>query len=157
MTYTATPSALNLGLHETEHLLLWTMRVWVAGRDNCPLLAEEFSYHGGSAGEELLEEFLALLKILGRAGRRRFRIAQPDCLSLTGDEKQLLALIAAAQAEKQYVMAAHLHWLVRSEQQSVAVEALMEFGALLKKQGLLLVPATETIPSQEYRSLRAVP
>src|ERR1700743_762805 len=88
--------------HEyVELLLVWSWRKIVSSRGNCPGIEREFSEGAGEAGREMLLTYAAFLKALGHGSRRTLSIGHPGLLAFTPDERQGLALLAAAQAGDQ--------------------------------------------------------
>jgi hypothetical protein len=124
---TTAPAAERSGFGHGEHLLVWTWRRIGVGRSNCPLILREFSHACGEDAAEVLATFCTFLQALAYASRRRLQIGHPGCLALTGDERQLLTLVAAAQVDHSAHFEAHLRWLARAELRpalAIAVRAL---------------------------------
>jgi hypothetical protein len=109
------PQGNLLGVTYGEHLLVWTLRRLVARRGACPLILREFSEACGEDAEEVLSILRIFLGLLGYAARRRVAFGPPGWPGLTGDERRLLSLMAAAQAEDGPLFEAHLSWLARRE------------------------------------------
>jgi hypothetical protein len=105
----------GLGLGHAEHLVVWAWRRMVAGHGDCPVLMREFAAACGENGPEVLATLAVFLQILARASRRRLVVGPPVCLALTADERQVLTLLAAAQAGHCAAFDAHLGWLARRE------------------------------------------
>ena len=94
-----------------EHLLVWSWRRIVTGKIHCPVMEKEFA---DACGEDAGAVFLLLcsfLKALAAASRRPLTIRAPDPFSVTSDERQILTLLAAAQAADDALLQAHLRWL----------------------------------------------
>jgi hypothetical protein len=69
----------------------------------------------GADAVEVYMTFCTLLAALAYVSRRTLSAGHPGCEWLTGDERQLLNLIAAAQAEDADLFDANLRWLARAE------------------------------------------
>jgi len=133
------------------HLLVWTWRKLVAGEVECPLLAKEYMAFAGGRGLELLEAFGVFLQALGAGSRRLLAVGQPRCAGITGDEAQMLRLIAAAQAEDGELLAAHLAWLVRGQHRDTVERSARYLAATLLECGVVLPPATAVPPPSGAR------
>lgn len=101
------------GFGYAEHLLVWSWRRMAQGR-HCPLLLDEFTQACGENGPEVFVTLCIFLKALGVASRKRLVIGAPGCLAITEDERQVLTLLAAAQAESPALLEAHLRWIAAS-------------------------------------------
>jgi hypothetical protein len=116
----AAPAAAEArGFGYGEHLLVWSWRRIVAGRAECPLLAREFADACGEDGAEVFATFCTFLRALGFASRRRLAIGEPGSLAVTADERQMLTLVAAAQAAAPALLEAHLRWLTEPDRRHV--------------------------------------
>ncbi len=136
-------SADSFGFGYGEHLLVWTWRRIAMGQAGCPLIAEEFSHACGEDAAEVFITFCTFLRALGYAARRRVQIAHPGCRILTGDERQLLTLLAAAQADNRAHFDAHLRWLTHAERRNALAIAAHALGSALKAHDLRLsLPAS---------------
>jgi len=120
------------------HLLIWTWRKLVQGQGDCPLLVREYDRFAGSNADLLLAAFAAFLMALGRASRRTLSVGRPYCAGVTSDEEQMLCLVAAAQEDDRALVAAHLVWMVRREQQESVTQAVNRLAALLTVSGVAL-------------------
>lgn len=96
-----------------EHLLVWSWRRIVAGKLHCPVMAKEFADACGKDAGRVFLVLCAFLKALAYASRRQLTIRAPDPFCVTSDERQMLTLLAAAQAEDHVLFQAHLDWLAR--------------------------------------------
>ncbi len=106
------------GFGYAEHLLVWSWPRLATGRC-CPLMMDEFSAACGEDGPEVFATFCIFLKALGVAGRRKFAIGAPGCLAVTADERQVLTLLAAAQARAPALLEAHLRWIAIPERRHI--------------------------------------
>jgi len=121
-----------------EHLLVWSWRRIAAGRGDCPLILREFARACGEDTVEVFATFHTFLRALAHGSRRRLRVGWPGASVLTGDERQLLALIAAAQAGHGALFEAHLRWLARGEFHDAVAIAAQALGRALKAHALCL-------------------
>jgi hypothetical protein len=116
-----------LGLSYGEHLLVWTLRRVVARRGLCPVIVREFADACGEEADEVLATFRVFVEMLGHSARRPLSIGYPGYGGLTGNERQILSLVAAAQRGDGPRLEALLCWLARIELRphlAVAVRAL---------------------------------
>ncbi len=136
-----------------EHLLVWSWRRIAAGRAQCPLTAREFADACGEDAGEVFLTFCTFLKALAFASRRQLTIGTPGCMAVTADERQVLTLLAAAQADVPALFEAHLRWLAKSEQRHILKIAAGALATALKVNDLhLALPAAE-IPTVCERDL----
>jgi hypothetical protein len=146
------------GLGYGEHLLIWALRRIVIHRTICPVVAREFGDACGADGAEALATFRVMLDLLGRAARRQLRIGRPGWIGLTGDELQLISVVAAAQAEDQPRLDALLCWVVRGELRqhvAIAVRALAAAFAVHSLMVVTPIPAM-IVPTRDSRGPRLV-
>jgi hypothetical protein len=100
---------LNFGY--PEHLLIWSWRRIAIGKSCCPVMMDEFAAACGEDGPDVFVTFCTFLKALAVASRRQFTIGAPGCVAVTADERQVLTLLAAAQAQSPALLEAHLRWM----------------------------------------------
>jgi hypothetical protein len=129
------PGAEMFALSDSEHLLVWTWRRIAAGRGDCPLIPREFTRACGEDAAEVFVTFCTFLRALGCASRRLLRVGPPGSATLTRDERQLLSVIAAAQAGDDARGEAHLRWLARAELRHALAIAANALGAALAAHG----------------------
>jgi hypothetical protein len=122
-----------------EHLVIWAMRAFVAGRAECPVVVKEFDSACGALAVEARNAFLVFAQQLALRGRRRIAIGAPGLLTLTRDEQQVAALFADAQAGEEFRFDARLSWLLGRPAEppffaaaSVAAKALAMAGRKLR-------------------------
>lgn len=109
----AAPAPSRLGdLLRGEHTLVWAIRAIAFGAGGCPLLKRQFADCCGPIGTETLNALTVFVHELGLHGRRKVTLCAPGSYGLSCDERLLLALFAAAQAEDYGRMEAHLAWLL---------------------------------------------
>lgn len=130
--------ARNAGLNDAEQVLVWTWRRLAAGRSGCPVIAWEFSRWCGDDAAEVLATFCTFLAALAYVGHRQLQVGYPGYPGLTGDERQCLLLIAAAQANDAACFEAHLRWLARAELRPALAIAARALGTALKLHDLCL-------------------
>lgn len=136
-----------LGFGYAEHLLVWSWRRLATGRC-CPLMVDEFTAACGEDGPEVFVTFCIFLKALAVASRKQFAIGAPGCLAITADERQVLTLLAAAQAESPALLEAHLRWIAAPEKRHVLQIATGGLARALAENELgIALPALD-MPSQ---------
>lgn len=134
-------------LSEGEHLVVRSWRRIAAGQTDCPLLFRDFEHACGEDAAEVLATFCTFLRALACAGRRRLRVGHPGCASLTPDERQLLTVIAAAQAGDQARFEANLRWLARAELRAALAIAVSALGTALAVHGYFLPQPEAALPA----------
>jgi hypothetical protein len=124
-----------------QHLLVWALRRIVVRRAVCPIVAHEFANACGEDAGEVLATLRVFIIAYGSAARRRMNIGHPGGDGLTGDERQLLDLIAAAQDGDQPRFEANLCWIARPERRHCLVIAARALATAFALHGLWLCPA----------------
>ena len=82
MERVAIPAAADMrGLGHGERLLIWSWRRIVAGRPDCPAMAQEFADACGEDGAEVFVTFCTFLQALGFASRKRLAFGAPGSLA----------------------------------------------------------------------------
>ncbi len=122
----------------SEHLLVWSWRRLINGRPDCPVVAHEFAEACGQNEEKALLALCFFLKVLAGASRRRLAFFAGDPFSVTSDERQVLTLLAAAQAEDGVLFDAHLRWLAGPSQRPALQAATKTLVTILRECNLLL-------------------
>jgi hypothetical protein len=135
------------GLGDAEHLLVWTWRRLVIGQGACPLIARAFAESCGADAAETFATFGTFLRALAYAARRRLCVGHPGSAGLTSDERQILILIAAAQADDQPRFDAHLLWLARGEFRPAVTMAALALGSALAAHGQVVALAPPLRPA----------
>ena len=146
------------GLTDAQCLVVRTFRKILLGNRNCPALARDFARAYGGDAVEVYMTFCTLLAALAYAGRRPLSAGHPGCDWLTGDERQLLTLIAAAQAEDRDLFEANLRWLARADLRASLAMTANAFANALRAHGQIL-PITKGLrldDETQPQSLRLV-
>jgi hypothetical protein len=146
------------GLSYGEHFLIWVLRRIASGRGNCPLMAREFIDACGAEAGEARAAYGWFLEELARAGRRHLQLGIPGWPALTLDERLILAVFAAAQAEAPARLRAHLAWLFRGESSASLETAAGVVAAALARNGHRLPLPEAPLPATtgEAPALRSV-
>jgi hypothetical protein len=141
-----------------EHFLIWVLRRIASGRGNCPLMAREFVDACGAEAGEARAAYGWFLEELARAGRRPLQLGIPGWPALTLDERLLLAVFAAAQAEELARLRAHLAWLFKGESNANLETAVGVVTAALARNGHRLPLPAAPLPAAtgEMSILRSV-
>ncbi|MEI9988581.1 MAG: hypothetical protein WDM86_00965 [Rhizomicrobium sp.] len=141
------------GFGYAEHLLVWSWRRIAAGQACCPLMMDEFASACGEDGPEVIATYCTFLKALAMAGRRRFAIGAPGCLAVTADERQVLILVAAAQADTPALLEAHLRWIAVPEKRHLLEIATGALARALSTNDLHIALPAQEMPSVCERKL----
>jgi hypothetical protein len=107
----------------------------------------------GSDGPEVYITFCTFLKALGISSRRRLRIAAPGSLAITADERQVLTLLAAAQAGTPALLEAHLRWIARPDKRDILEIATSALATALSVNELRLAIPDAEMPTICERKL----
>lgn len=95
-----------------EHLMVWALRAFAAGRIQCPTLVREFRSACGDLATEARNAFIVFAQQLAARGRRPIVLAAPGRLTLTRDEQIVCALFADAQSGAEARFEARLAYLL---------------------------------------------
>ncbi|HUN50228.1 MAG TPA: hypothetical protein VMU42_03900 [Candidatus Sulfotelmatobacter sp.] len=144
------------GLGCAEHLLVWSLRHLVAGRGDCPLIADAFSAACGEDAAEVFATFRVVIRMLVYAGRRRLCVARPGQNGVSACERQLLNIIAAVQAGDRPRFEAHLSWLARAEARHELAMAVQAVARALSTHQLILPLPAAAPPGRTECGLRLV-
>jgi len=131
-----------------EHLLVWSWRRIVAGRVQCPVMAQEFADACGSDAGEVFLTLCTFLKTLAFASRRQLVLRPPDPFGVTSDERQILTLLAAAQSEDHTLFQAHLRWLAPPERRAELQIAAHALATAFKVNNLPLALPPSNMPAR---------
>lgn len=132
------PDLRPCGSGYVEHLLIWSLRRIATGRVECPVMAKEFTDACGEDGQEVFATFCTFLKALGYASRRRLSLRAPGWPTLSSNERQLLNLLAAAQAGDHALFEANLCWLTRLQRRHALRIAACALSTALAANQLVL-------------------
>lgn len=131
----------GLELSEPESLVVRAWRTIILGHGGCRLLRQSF---GSPDGLELIEAIATFLRALNHGSRHVLDVGHPGCQTITFDERQLLTVIAASQADEGTLLTSHLTWLVRSDRREDVAQAVHALGRILRAQGMCLpLPAPQ--------------
>lgn len=138
-------------LSDPESLVVRAWRTIILGHEGCRALGRSF---GCQNGIQLIEAVATFLRALNHGSRHILDVGHPACPNITfdaitSDERQMLTVIAAAQADDETLLAAHLSWLVRSDRREDVAQAVQALGRLLQARGMYLpLPAPKAFPSR---------
>lgn len=133
-------------LSDPESLVVRAWRTIILGHEGCRALGRSF---GCQNGIQLIEAVATFLRALNHGSRHILDVGHPACPNITFDERQMLTVIAAAQADDQTLLASHLSWLVRGDRREDVAQAAQALGRLLQARGMYLpLPAPKAFPSR---------
>lgn len=138
----------GMELSEPESLVVRAWRTIILGHDGCRALGKAF---GCPNGIQLIEAVATFLRALNHGSRHILDVGHPSCQAITFDERQMLTVIAAAQADEDALLLSHLTWLVRSDRREDVAQAVHGLGRLLQARGMRL-----PLPAQKAFSSRAM-
>jgi hypothetical protein len=115
-------------LAPADHALLLALRAVVTGHDASPVLAARLRHLCGADAGPLLRQVRTLVGQIALRGRREVRIAPLGVISLTRDEQQLLATLAAARLDHADLLTARLRYLLGREPDAMITASLREVG-----------------------------
>jgi hypothetical protein len=138
----------GLELSEPESMIVRAWRTIILGRGGCRLLGRSF---GPPDGVQIIEAVATFLRALNHGSRHVLNVGHPGCQSITFDERQMLTVIAAAQADDEALLSSHLTWLVRGERRQEVAQAVQALGGVLSARGLCL-----PLPAPRRFSARAM-
>ena len=111
--------------------------------------------HAVQYASHIRDALTLFLKSLSQGCRRMLTVSYPGCADITADERQMIAILAAMQAEDDALLRSHLSWLVKKDYRSCVLDAAQILAELLKQQGLYLaLPERQGYPA--YRTLSIV-
>lgn len=128
-----------LQLRTAELFVVWSLRHARARPwDSCALAEAHLRAFGLAEVERALAGFAALRGALAMHARRRLSLNGCACGAVSADERAVLTLVAAAQADAQAHADALAAWLCRPAGQPPLIEAARAYAAALARRGLLL-------------------
>ncbi|MEI9889128.1 MAG: hypothetical protein WDN08_22005 [Rhizomicrobium sp.] len=140
-------------ISRSEQVLVFAWRMLVAGRRQCPALHAELAAYAGGETHQVLAGLGVVLMTLGQGSRRPVSVRHPGCAVVTRDERNLLALLAAAQSGDDDLLAARLRWTVRPDCQMPALVVVQTFARLLDRIDLRLPAPDGARPDVSPRQL----
>jgi hypothetical protein len=147
----------NAALGRGGELLIGVLRRIAAGQDCAALTRRDFAvtFHGDA--DEVFATFRAFLQSLAHGGRRKLRVGLPGACRVTPDETAIIALIAAAQADDEARLDAHLCWLARCEAQLLVAMMSRALATALTVHGQwLTLPSDSCAPAPHHAEAGAV-
>ncbi len=138
-------------LNRAERLLVTAVRRLVAGLGLCGGILREFDSLCGPQSQEVLARIRLFLDALDRTARRPLTVAPPGWFAPTGDERQLLAMIEAAQGGEESRLAALACWFARRDVQPLLVEATHLLAGAMASHHLRI---SASRPAAEVHALR---
>ena len=134
-----------------EYLLVWSWRRVAMGRTCCPVMTDAFAASCGEDGPDVFVTFCTFLKALAVASRRQFLIGAPGCAAITADERQVLTLLAAAQADCPSLLDAHLSWIALPDKRHILEIATNALARALSFHDLTLALPAHEVPGAGER------
>jgi hypothetical protein len=135
----------DIELFDPELLVVRAWRTIILGRSGCRLLGRMF---GPPDGIEVIEAIATFLRALSHGSRHMLNVGHPGCPNITSDERQMLAVIAASQADNHALLLSHLSWLVRRDRRDEVAQATHALGRLLTLRGMgVPLPALQAFPA----------
>lgn len=136
------------GLAEAEQLLVRSWRRIATGRLWCPQTLRDFGdAFGGDAGPAL-SALWSFMKALDGGTRRVLAIGAPGSPKITADERQMLTVIAAAQADESGLVEANLCWLSRPGPRDALRRAVATLAVVLARHDQRLTRPDCVSPSR---------
>jgi hypothetical protein len=146
-------------LPHAEHLVVWSLRAYAAGRIDCPIVARAWRDACGPLGDPARAAFTVFGQQLAVQGRRPVILGRAGLVTLTRDEQLLLAIFAAAQDGDTARCEARLTWLLGRPAgppfatcAEVVAHALAAHGHRMRRPPEALAPR----PAREVRRPKAV-
>ena len=132
----------DLGLSLAERTLLYGFRRMASGGDQCPATRREFAAALGPLAEDALAAFRCFFWTLAAFGRRRLVVGFPGAGTVSRDERLLLVVFAAAQADEPGRLCAHLRLLAGgADHRFLAASATVVAKSLAAAGHRLTLPA----------------
>ena len=122
-------------LSEGARLALWSMRALATGTREALTVRWKFEHEFGATAGDLFADLTRFMTALNAHCRREISLAPIGCEKLMADERSLVAVLGAAQAEDMECLMAHLRWLLVGGPQSTIVLAAMRLTARLAGLG----------------------
>ena len=133
-------------LSDPESLVVRAWRTIILGHSGCRMLGASF---GSPDGIQIVEAVATFLRALNHGSRHILGIGHPSCQTITWDERQMLTVIAAAQAGDDALLQSHLIWLVRSDRREDVAQAVQALAGVLRARGMCLpLAAPRSFPAR---------
>jgi hypothetical protein len=131
-----------------ERLLLWSFRAWAGTPAMHQLVWREFARtFPPDEAPQALRALELTIDAVGRHARRAFVYHPMCCRSVTADERALLAIFAAAQADETPLALRHAAWLVHSAGVGQMVSAASALALVMEGSDLLLPRRGQDAPA----------
>lgn len=137
MTTSSSPQRLH-DLLQGEHTVILAIRSIACGAGSCRILTRQFDDVCGPMGAQTLNALTVFVQDLARHGRRRITLGAPGCCGLSQDERLILAIFGAAQAEDYSRLDAHLAWIAAGEPSTCLGGAVCLVAEAFAMNGLVL-------------------
>jgi hypothetical protein len=143
---------------QPESLLLDSFRLWSQNPENLTYVRRRLCHEMGSAAGERAAKAMKLLgHILGLQTRRTFYLMRPGSLSVTTDERTLIAMIGAILHGRRDHANAMVTLLLPTPCHGTVLALAGELGRAFRMGGLVLAPPRDIAqPRAVTRDIRAV-
>ncbi len=139
-------------LRYAQHFCVWALRTSVACSPQCRVLLREFDRAFAGQVDRGLAAWHGLIRSLAGA-RRRMLIGRPGHIALAHDERSLLALLAAAQADERERFMAHARFIMGHDRLDALYGDAQAFTRLLRDQGhFFSKPRMETLQDAAFQA-----
>jgi hypothetical protein len=133
-----------------ERLLVTSLRRWLFDPKALPRIARRFHHDlGYGPGRLAVENFCEIVTLLETNARRTVYLRYPNCSKVSTDERTIIALIAAAQHNHRYHVAALARWLFPPASQDRAISHITMLAIALRDGGCILARPTARNPNPE--------
>lgn len=126
------------GFNPCTCLLVQSWRMIMSRGVECPLINKIFKDNCGCESKTVFRAFCTFLCALAFARRKCLIVSTPGQTELTGDEMQMLALIAAAQHQQEDMFHLHLEAIAEHSLRKTLRDSVLELAEVLKNNHLHL-------------------
>lgn len=130
-----------------EQIVVWSIRKWLEGRDNAPVIRRELCLTCGPAGAMVWTALESILTLLSTAARRPVFCHSLPCRAIAADEQAILGIIAASQAGDRAFAENQTRDLMPPSRQDRLLEAAAILGAALQAANRML-PLRYALPDR---------